>query len=41
MLLTSLLHVAGFSTVAQFPTDYCGPVVPAAAIIPDVMVSLL
>jgi hypothetical protein len=41
MLLASLLHVTGISTVAQFPIDYGGPIVPAAAIIPDVIVSLL
>jgi hypothetical protein len=34
----SLLHVTGFSTVADFPTDSCGPsaVDIDAAVVPDV-----
>jgi hypothetical protein len=33
MLLASLLHIASFSTIADFSSDSCGP---AAAVIPDV-----
>jgi len=36
--LVSMLHVAGFSTVADFPTDSGGPAADdiSAAVIPDV-----